>query len=679
MNFNWITPLALIGNAVNNVVSSFKREATAKESLAIVKAKQELDVSMTQSKWEHDKKVQEMRAYVQVGIAQKQIEHQQRLEQQRAETNVKLALIQAKNQQELQERSFEFQTWLKEKEWAENRALTEYVQQMQLQIANNNLDFQKWKVGEEKELALTLKRLDGEITLARGAMERETQLVLMNERYERDRNPLWLTRRQFLSDAEIESLRIFLSPISPELMGKLPGIKNNVETKLTKIAEYYASQGRALRFFGDAWTNIKDAQEATAQAIFADYKSQPILILNAQMEGEYFYLKYNFWASNWQTFRSGVLVDQLSLKEQQHLYAKREVQKWQKLRQESPNPDKIDQLYGANNTQRLSTNLEIMEAETEAIELGLDTDHFQYQISEKEVKQSADYLVLLHCLNAGLWADIYFLLYAPTTQPLPPLLLTCLQDLDLINPKDYSREEIAELIGNLAKSYNEILQVLASRGQGVLIADLHLQMSESCFKLKLYELAKEQVVLSVSNWLTHRNETPTGDLNNLLQLMKPLITSGDRPYITALQEILHKLGVNSYLDDILPFLNLLAEQEEKRHREEVEAKRKTEEEAKKQLILITPKADFTQLDKYLAEGEWNAAFEEVANVISIIQGNCLSDFDLYDLLGWETELRIIDQLLLKHTHGKYRFSMQQILEGDEFFNYDWSPYILWLP
>ncbi len=238
-------------------------------------------------------------------------------------------MIQSKTQQELQERNLEFQNKLKQQEWAENRAITEYIQQIQLQISNNNLEFQKWKVNQEKELSLTLKRLDSEITLARGAMERETQLVLMNERYERDRNPLWLTRRQFLHDAEIETLRIFLSPISPEFMGKLPGIKNHVETKLTKIAEYYSSQGRALRFFSDAWTNVKDAQEATAQAIFADYKSQPILILNAQIEGEYFYLKYNFWGSNWQTFRSGVSIDRFSLKDQQYIYAKREVKKWQ--------------------------------------------------------------------------------------------------------------------------------------------------------------------------------------------------------------------------------------------------------------------------------------------------------------------------------------------------------------
>ncbi len=278
MVWNLLAPLSFLATAASNVIGHFKREATEKENLALVKAKQQLDVTMTQSKWENDKRLEEMRTYTQIGIAQKQIENQQKLEQQRAETNIKIALIQAKNQQELQERSLEFQTWLKEKEWAENRALTEYVQTIQLQIANNNLDFQKWKVGEEKELALTLKRLDGEITLARGAMERETQLILMNERYEKDHNPLWLTRRQFLSDAEIESLRIFLSPISADLMGKLPGIKNNVETKLTKIAEYYSSQGRPLRFFGDAWTNIRDAQEATAQALFADYKSQPILI-----------------------------------------------------------------------------------------------------------------------------------------------------------------------------------------------------------------------------------------------------------------------------------------------------------------------------------------------------------------------------------------------------------------
>jgi len=534
---NLLNPLGFLAMAASNVIGHFKREATDKENLSIVKAKQNLEES----------------------IANKNRGHGLKIEQQRAETQVKLALIQAKNQQSLQQESFKFQSWLKEREWEENRALTEYVQKVQLQIAADNIKFQQWKVAEEKALALELKRLDGEITLARGAMERETQLILMNERYERDNNPLWLTRRQFLADAEIESLRIFLSPISPESLGKFPSLKNDVNTQLTRIAEYYSSQGRAVKFFGDAWTNVRDAQEATAQAIFADYKSQPILILDAQMAGEFFYLQYCFWGSNWQSFRSGVLVNKLSLLQQQYLYAKREVEKWQKLRNTNPNPEKVDLLYGQTNLQRLTQNQQIMEAEAEALELGMETDHFQYLISEKEVKLSADYLVLLHVINAGLWADIYFLLYAPTPQPLSPLLLTCLQDLELINSKDYSKEEIAELVKGLVKSYREVYQVLASRGQGVLIAEIDLQLSESCFKLKLYELSKTQVILSVGSWLTHRSVSPMGELEDLLQLMKPLITAGDRPYIFALQQSLAKLGVTFYLDDILPFLNLLEE------------------------------------------------------------------------------------------------------------------------
>ncbi len=247
-----------------------------------------------------------------------------------------------------------------------------------------------------------------------------------------------------------------------------------------------------------------------------------------------------------------------------------------------------------------------MEAEAEAIELGLDTDHFHYQLSDKEARQLVDYLVLLHCLNAGLWADIYFLLYAPTDKPLPPLLLTCLQDLQLIDPKDYSQAEIAELIGTLAKSYGEILQVLSSRGQGILIADLYLQMAQSVFTLKLYELAKEQVVSSISSWLSQRNVMPTGDLEALLQLMKPLIAGEDRVYILALQESLQKLGINSYLDDILPFLNLLGEQEgrlkkeeEAKRQQELEAKRKAEEAKRQQELEAKRKAEEEEAKRQL--------------------------------------------------------------------------------
>ncbi len=46
MNFGWLTPLVYAGSALMNAVGNFTREATQKENLSIVKAKQELDVTI---------------------------------------------------------------------------------------------------------------------------------------------------------------------------------------------------------------------------------------------------------------------------------------------------------------------------------------------------------------------------------------------------------------------------------------------------------------------------------------------------------------------------------------------------------------------------------------------------------------------------------------------------------
>ncbi len=80
-----------------------------------------------------------------------------------------------------------------------------------------------------------------------------------------------------------------------------------------------------------------------------------------------------------------------------------------------------------------------------------------------------------------------------------------------------------------------------------------------------------------------------------------------------------------------------------------------------QINLVTSRADFRQLDKLLAAQEWKDADEETRRVMLKIMNR--------EEGGWLTvkncrnfpkeELHIIDQLWLKHSHGKFGFSVQK--------------------
>jgi hypothetical protein len=96
-------------------------------------------------------------------------------------------------------------------------------------------------------------------------------------------------------------------------------------------------------------------------------------------------------------------------------------------------------------------------------------------------------------------------------------------------------------------------------------------------------------------------------------------------------------------------------------------------------VLITDKADFTQLDRYLAQGEWQNADEETSKVMLKIMDResqgCLTRDNCENFP--REELKIIDNLWVKYSDGKFGFSVQRkiLMEcGGEVGVYDYYIY-----
>ena len=123
-----------------------------------------------------------------------------------------------------------------------------------------------------------------------------------------------------------------------------------------------------------------------------------------------------------------------------------------------------------------------------------------------------------------------------------------------------------------------------------------------------------------------------------------------------------------------------AQEKAKREAEIRKAQEKAKREAEeKKRRLITSKADFNQLNQYLAEGKWKEADQETANIMLKIMGR--------ESEGWLTsdncknfpreELKIIDSLWVKYSNGKFGFSVQKkiwIECGGKVGVYDWDIY-----
>lgn len=83
-----------------------------------------------------------------------------------------------------------------------------------------------------------------------------------------------------------------------------------------------------------------------------------------------------------------------------------------------------------------------------------------------------------------------------------------------------------------------------------------------------------------------------------------------------------------------------------------------------QIPLITAKADFTQLDRYLAQGKWREADQEnymiMKKIVDKITGRDAGHgINLTYQNFPREELQIIDSLWIKYSNGKFGFSVQK--------------------
>jgi serine/threonine protein kinase len=82
-----------------------------------------------------------------------------------------------------------------------------------------------------------------------------------------------------------------------------------------------------------------------------------------------------------------------------------------------------------------------------------------------------------------------------------------------------------------------------------------------------------------------------------------------------------------------------------------------------QIPLKTAKADFTQLDLYLAQRKWQEADEETMDIMSKVIGEVIRREDVFPFRQCKNfpreELKIIDSLWIKYSNGKFGFSVQK--------------------
>lgn len=408
---------------------------------------------------------------------------------------------------------------------------------------------------QQKLLQQQLAIYQRETQIQIAEQEKDTTLKLPEVNKIFDSWPLRLYPSQILDHTinERKPLKIFLAP--PQVKfdqfdhrnDGIPEIELMLAEGLRKfINKHYSlhSPIRPTEFLAGAWDSKRFHSESSIKALFGILKTEPILILESENDGDYLNFRIAYWGLGQENYYYKTIA-RLSHREIVQESAKNRALEWKKIRDEllaqGANLEEINQL-GRDNV----FNLVLLEKAEKWKAQGIDISKLslQYQVNHQDFEKLCDVLTTCHFLVAAWVADVYHLVHYDIPPLLPELLPSLLQDaLDLQSVQ-------AIIIG-----YKQVYQAL-EKERRYWVPELALQLAQSLSHLPDRSWAKEQVDYSISTWLELR-QSPQ-EFSNLLEAMHSLIRIEDEEYVQKLREYFMTVGDRQSILDAEKLLDAIA-------------------------------------------------------------------------------------------------------------------------
>jgi hypothetical protein len=483
---------------------------------------------------------------------------------------MKLSILQQKDDQE-----FELQLAQLNHEYA--RKLEEFRQNVNWEINQRNLDFQKWRFEEEKQLQLQILALRQNFDQQLAIFQRETALQSIETKKRSDNSPIWLVASDILHSHTrdgITPLRIFIAP--PELdydrfsnQNQSFRLEAHLSEELRKFLDKnysFNNEIRPTQLLDGAWASKRFRGGASIHALYTELKSVPILVLESEVDGDYINFRFAYWGLMQSQYIYKTVISRLPFKEILYEFAKSRALKWRETRnqliKQGMKPDEVD-----NVEKESAFNLQLLEQEEKLKAGGIDTRelsiYHDYKINKNDFEALCQLLVICHCLITGFVADIYFLTDSTNIPPLLPQLIP-----DLLNniPDSRLTEEIIHMVVSGYQSFYEILQAKVPN----LIPDLMLQLVQSLTQLPNKSFAKEQMEVVTKLWLKLRGINTLEDIANFESIKLKLDLKNDVKFMNILHqcrtsiEVREKLTYTDYL--LAAWFTLINEEKEKMNR-----------------------------------------------------------------------------------------------------------------
>jgi hypothetical protein len=431
------------------------------------------------------------------------------------------------------------------------KEIQQYIQSAENARLEKKLEFEKWRFQEEKSLQLQILELNHRLQTKVLNYQRQTSLKVLEEQKKLDNSPIWLVTSDIITNnnqGKITPLRIFFAP--PKLQferlqnnnnfsDNLPNLELTIAEGLRQFLQNYITGDRQVDFLAGAWTSKSFHSEASIKSLYSVLKSEPTLVLESEIDGDYLNFRIAQWFKNGANYNYRPIISRLSYQEILFNSAKERALKWLEIRNKliklGENEAEIDQVYGKDNVQNLAT----FKKEIKFKEAGIDDFKISYLVNKEDYENLAQFLIIYHCIFSGLVADEYFLRESQLTPLLPSLIP------DLI--KEIKEDEfLTEIIDSVKVYYDQLYESLAEN-YGVFLPDLLLDFALNLAHISQLDWANSQVINSLKLWLKQRQVLDHELIENmgiseLLCMVEANLISSDKSYSEKLNQCLGILG-----------------------------------------------------------------------------------------------------------------------------------------
>ncbi|MDF5713243.1 MAG: WD40 repeat domain-containing protein [Rhizonema sp. NSF051] len=384
------------------------------------------------------------------------------------------------------------------------------------------------------------------------AYQRETALKLPESQKIIDNWPLRLSPSQILDTTNNirKPLKIFLAPPKVKF-DKFEYEEEEISEIETMLAEglreflnkHYSLHNpvRPTEFLAGAWDSKRFHSESSIKALFGILKTEPILILESEADGNYLNFRIGYWGMGQENYYYQT-ISRLPYKEIVEESAKNRALEWRKIRNELIEMgESIEEInnFGEDNAFNLATLEKAEKWEKKGIDISKLS--LKYKVNRQDIETLCQVLITGHTLAASWIADIFHLIHHDVAPLLPELLPSMIEDATDI-----------QSVQKIAIGYQQVYQALQVERRSW-IPEMALQLAQSLSHLSDRTLAEEQVDYSVRTWLQLR-QISQQQLSHPLQAMRSAVGVEDKEYVEKLREYYLAVGdcqSISYVEEIL--------------------------------------------------------------------------------------------------------------------------------